>query len=160
DVPLDVWDERDYNQLATSLVERGEFAFEPGKPLSMRPPLYPAVVAGMYRLAGMENYQAVRLLQVVLSLLTTYLLYRFGTEIYSRRVGLWLAVLFCFYPSLLWYNNLLLTETLFTFLLCAACYILARGLRRNSIGSLALFGVLLGLAALTRSILWLFPPIL
>src|SRR5262249_42270825 len=38
--------------------------------------------------------------------------------------------------------------------------ILARGLRRNSIGSLALFGVLLGLAALTRSILWLFPPIL
>src|SRR5262245_58525249 len=53
--PLNVWDEREYNALAVNLVEHGEYAFEPGKPDSLRPPLYPAVVAVVYRLFGAEN---------------------------------------------------------------------------------------------------------
>ena len=60
---LHIEDEQDYNRLACNLVEYGEFAFEPGQPTSIRPPLDPAVVAGIYRLFGLENYQAVRLMQ-------------------------------------------------------------------------------------------------
>jgi len=157
--PLNVTDERDYNALAINLVEHGEYAFQPGKPDSLRPPLYPVVVAGVYRLFGLENYQAVRLFQAVLSLALVVLLYWIGSAVYSRAVGLWLAGLGCFYPTLLGFNNLLLTEVLFTVLLCAFCALVIQALRRDSILVLAAAAVVLALAALTRSVVWLFPPV-
>src|SRR5436309_5191474 len=40
--PLQVWDERDYNTLAVNIVRNHEFAFTPGRSISLRPPLYPA----------------------------------------------------------------------------------------------------------------------
>src|SRR5690242_5721364 len=51
-VPPHIWDEKDYNVLAINLVRHGEFSFTPGEPTSIRPPLYPAVVAGVYSLLG------------------------------------------------------------------------------------------------------------
>jgi 4-amino-4-deoxy-L-arabinose transferase-like glycosyltransferase len=152
-----VWDEHDYDRLAVNLVRHHQFAYEPGHPISLRPPLYPAVVAAVYQIAGEGNYPAVRLLQAGLSLLTIVVLYSLGAELESRRVGTWLAGLYAFYPSLLVYNNLLLTEVLFTTLVCATCLALVRSFRRRSIPTLMLGGILLGLAALTRSVLWLFP---
>lgn len=157
---LQIWDERDYNTLAVNLVKHGEFAFTPGTPISLRPPLYPAIVAGIYNLFGVENFRIVYLLQVGLSLLTLALLYGLGSEVYSRRVGLWLTGLYGFYPSMLAYDHLLLTEVQFTALLCATCYSLVLALRRESFAWLGFSGVLLGLAALTRSVLWPFPVIL
>jgi 4-amino-4-deoxy-L-arabinose transferase-like glycosyltransferase len=160
DLPPRIWDEVDYNTLACNLVTHHEFAYQPGTPATLRPPLYPAVVAVLYRLFGLENYQAVRLFQALLSLATVLLLYRLGTAVGSPRVALWLAGLSCFYPSFLGFNNLLLTEVLFTFLLCAFCLVLIRALQRDSLGLLGTAGVLLGLTALTRSVVWLLPPVL
>jgi 4-amino-4-deoxy-L-arabinose transferase-like glycosyltransferase len=57
-------------------------------------------------------------------------------------------------------NNLLLTEVLFTLLLTASCYSVVLYYRREKVRFLALAGVLLGLAALTRSVVWLSPPFL
>jgi 4-amino-4-deoxy-L-arabinose transferase-like glycosyltransferase len=160
DIPPHIADEKDYTGLAATLARHGEFAFRPGEPVSIRPPLYPAVVAAVYRLSGLDNFQAVRLLQAALSLLNVVLLYRLGAEVSSRRVGLWLAGLYGFYPTLLGYNNLLLTEVLFTLLLSAACYTVVLFYRRDAILYLALTGGLLGLAALTRSVVWVSPPLL
>jgi 4-amino-4-deoxy-L-arabinose transferase-like glycosyltransferase len=156
-LPLTAWDERDYNTLALNLLRHGEFAFTPGRPLSERPPLYPAFIAGVYWLSGEENYQAVRLIQVCISLVSVILLYRFAASLYSRRVGLWACGLYALYPSLLAYNSLLLTEVLFTFLLCAACLIFLRAYQQDRCSLLLLLGIVLGLASLTRSVLWLFP---
>jgi 4-amino-4-deoxy-L-arabinose transferase-like glycosyltransferase len=159
--PIHIWDEWDYNALATNLVQHGEFTFNPGgTPTSLRPPLYPAVVAAVYRLSGGENFAAVRLLQAALSLLTVAVVYRLGREVASPRTATWLAGLCCFYPTLLAFNNLLLTEVLFTLLLTTSCYLLVLALRRASVTSAALAGVVLGLAALTRSVVWLAPPFL
>ncbi len=153
-------DEQEYNRLAHNLLAHGEFAYEPGRPTSLRPPLYPLLVAGVYAVAGVDNFQAVRLVQVLLSLATVWLVYRLGREAFSERVGLWAATLIAFYPTLLGMNNLILTETLFTLLLTAACYAVVRYYRQEKVGYLALAGLLLGLAALTRSIVWLSPPLL
>jgi 4-amino-4-deoxy-L-arabinose transferase-like glycosyltransferase len=161
DLPIRIWDEQDYNKLARNLVEHGAFALEPGQELtSIRPPLYPVFVAGIYGLFGVENFQAVRLIQAVVSLVNVMLLYWLGAAVFSRRVGYWVAGLFCYYPSFLGYNNLLLTEVLFTFWLCLTCALVVRSLQRQSLGCLAGAGAVLGLAALTRSVLWLFPPVL
>ena len=160
DQPIHIWDEQDYNRIAVNLVQRGEFGLHAGTPTSLRPPLYPTTLAVVYRLFGLENFQAVRLLQAGLSLLTALLLFRLGSEVSGRRVGYWLSALYAFYPSLLGFNTLLLTEVLFTFLLCAACLLLIRTLRHQSMLYLLGAGVVLGLGALTRSVLWPFSVVL
>jgi 4-amino-4-deoxy-L-arabinose transferase-like glycosyltransferase len=159
--PLNVWDERDYHALAANLLEHGEYTFTPGgTPTSLRPPLFPAVVAGIYAVAGAGNYAAVRLVLAVLSLLTVVVTYRLGRAVATPRVALWAAGLLCFYPSLLAYNNLLLAEVPFTFLLTTSCLLVVRAIQRGSVGLAVAAGGMLGLAALTRSVVWLAPPFL
>jgi 4-amino-4-deoxy-L-arabinose transferase-like glycosyltransferase len=172
DLPLLIWDERDYDELAVNLAQSGEFKYTPkdpstfersdrALPTSLRPPLYPALVAASYSLVGKKHYhQAIRAFQIVLSLLTALLVYGLASGAYSPRVGLAAAALCCFYPSLVGFTNLILTEVFFTFLLCASCLAVVCYLQRDRAGYLALAGVLLGLSALTRSVMWLFPPLL
>jgi 4-amino-4-deoxy-L-arabinose transferase-like glycosyltransferase len=159
--PLSIYDEKHlYNPLAENLLSRGEFALEPGEATACRPPLYPLFVAGVYAVSGVDNLQAVRLAQAGLSVATALLLYFIGSVIGSRRAALWLCGLYCFYPSLLVYNNLLLTEVLFIFLLSAACYGLILLQKSGAISCAVASGTLLALAALTRSVLWPFPVLL
>jgi 4-amino-4-deoxy-L-arabinose transferase-like glycosyltransferase len=161
DRPLFIYDEKYlYNALATSILKDGEFALTRGEPTTNRPPLYPLFLAGVYHFSGLDNFQAVRLAQAGISLLTVLLLYLTGTEIDGRRTGLLLSGLYCFYPSMLIYNNLLLTEVLFTFLLCASIYSLALLHKGGKIWVAVISGTLLALAALTRSVLWLLPMVL
>lgn len=160
DLPIHIVDEQSYNQLAIGLVEHSQYEDEHGQLTSLRPPLYPTFVAAIYSVLGVGNYAAVRAVQFVLSLVTVVIIYRIGCLAWSQRVGRWAAAALCFYPSLLGYNNLLLSEVLYTFLVVALIWSAAASLQRNSLMLLAVLGVVLGLGALTRSILWLFAPLL
>ena len=64
---LNIVDEQHYNKLAISLLERGEFGWAPGHLTAIRPPLYPAFLALVYKIFGPENYNAVRVMQIFLS---------------------------------------------------------------------------------------------
>src|SRR5262245_34877055 len=75
DMGLPIVDEQHYHQLAVSIRAGKGFAFEDGIPTSIRPPLYPAFAAAVWMVTGGESLQAVRAAQVVLSLLTTLLVY-------------------------------------------------------------------------------------
>ncbi len=161
DQPLSIFDETEYDALARTLVASGEYAFTPGgTPTSLRPPLYPALVAAVYTVAGVGNLAAVRLLQIALSLATTALVYVLARSVASPRAAVWAAALFCFYPSFLGYGNLLLTESLFSLLLTATCVAAVWALQDSSVGWALAAGLALGLAALTRSVVWLAPPFL
>jgi 4-amino-4-deoxy-L-arabinose transferase-like glycosyltransferase len=153
-------DERDYNAIAVNLVEHHEFAITPGVPTSLRPPLYPVLVAGVYELFGTENWHAVRIVQALMSLITVCIVFRLGSNAYFREVGLLAAGIMCFYPSLLWYNNLLLAEVLCILLLSTALLAISRALQDSSLWPWAGVGVLIGLTALTRSVFWLLPLVL
>jgi len=156
--PLEISDERDFNALAISLATSGEFA-EGGMPSSMRPPLYPAFLATVYLLFGVENYQAVRSIQAIMGLGLAIAVYLLAKRMYSVRVGVWAGAFCCFYPSLLFSANFLLTETLFSLLLATACIALQQFFNGGyRLRWLACFGILWGLASLTRSVLWLLPP--
>lgn len=159
-------DERDYNALAISLAQENAFRLQ-GQTTSIRPPLYPLAVSCVYRVMGVATanelataQQLVRALQAVFSLATVLLVYRLASDLFDSRTGLWAAAIVCFYPSFLAYNNLILTETLFTFWLTLTVWLAVRYVRggdwRWAIGT----GAALGLGALTRSALWMFPPAL
>jgi 4-amino-4-deoxy-L-arabinose transferase-like glycosyltransferase len=101
----------------------------------------------------------VRVAQAILSLFTLLLVYQLGKELYCPKVGLWAAAGYCFYPTLLGMNNLLLSEGLFTFFFVAAMVMAVRVVRKPNLLEAAGIGICLALGALTRSILWLFSPL-
>jgi 4-amino-4-deoxy-L-arabinose transferase-like glycosyltransferase len=152
-------DEQQYSQIAQSIVAGHGFAWGPGQPTSIRPPLYPALLAVVWGLSP-GNLQAVRVLQILIGLATAALVYLLGSRLYGPTVAAWAAGACWLYPSFIFFNFLILTETLFTFLL-VAFVLLAVLLVQTPRAWLAVgCGVALGLAALTRSILWPLPLML
>ncbi len=159
--PLDlqIVDEQHYHVLATSLVEGRGLASASG-PTSLRPPVYPALVAGLWSITGSRSLQVVRAAQGLLGLATAALVYWIGRRLYDERAGLVAAAITAFYPALVLANSLFLTETVFTFLLTAFVAALVALVQRPRPAVALAAGALLGLSALTRSVVWPFPLVL
>ncbi len=87
-------------------------------------------------------------------------MYWIGRRLYDERAALVAAGITAFYPALVLANSLFLTETVFTFLLTAFVAALVALLQRPRPAVALSAGVLLGLAALTRSVVWPFPVVL
>ena len=153
-------DEQHYIRLATSLSAGHGFGWGPGDLTSIRPPLYPALISGLWTVTGVGNFQAVRVVQMLLALLNTWLVYQLGRRVFSPTVGRYAAALFWLYPSLVVVNFFLLTETLFTLLLTLFVLLTVMTVDRPRVATALAAGVALGLAALTRSILWPVPLLL
>jgi len=153
-------DEQQYSEIARNLVAGHGFGWGPGALTSIRPPLYPGLLAAVWSAAGSENLQAVRVVQILLALGTAGLVYAIGTRVFGRAVGRVAAAISWLYPSLIFFNFLILTETLFIFLLMA--FLLAAiALVQTPRGWIAVAcGLSLGLAALPRSVLWPLPILL
>lgn len=156
----EIGDERSYVQLATNILQGHGFADGPGRPTSLRPPLYPALVAAIWSVAGSDNLQAVRFADILLALLTTALVYQLGRRAFTPAVGRYAAAIFWLYPSLIFFNFLILTETLFTLLLVAFVLLSVMLVQRPRAWTAVACGLALGLAALTRSVLWPLPLLL
>src|SRR5262245_63453165 len=83
----DIIDEQQYSKIANNLLDGNCFPQLAGSPTSIRPPLYPGLLAALWSTVGRDNLQAVRLLQFLLTLATAWLVYLLATRIYDQRVG-------------------------------------------------------------------------
>lgn len=155
----EIQDEQHYVQLAGNVVAGHGFAWGPGQPTSIRPPLYPGLVAAIFSVTGVGNLQAVRFVQILIALATTGLIVELGRRAFSAEVGRVAAAIFFLYPSLVFFNFTILTETLFTFLLVAFLLLSVMLVQTPRVSTALLCGLALGLAALTRSVLWPTPLI-
>ncbi|MBR5709339.1 MAG: glycosyltransferase family 39 protein [Thermoguttaceae bacterium] len=178
--PLKIVDEQHYNVMAQYFAQSGNFGMKVGADVllsSIRPPMYVWTVAGFYKVLGTDNAAvvqlSVRIFQVLISLLTVWLVYRIGLKAFKNELTALIgAGLFCFYPSMVMQNFMILTETEFTFFLVLTLYFAVNlfpdeneGTEENAPLSFksaflnaAFCGLFLGLGALTRSILWLAIP--
>ncbi len=181
--PLQIVDEQHYNAMAQYFAQSGNFGVAVGERVllsSIRPPMYVWTVAGFYKVLGTDNAAvvqlAVRIFQVLLSLLTVWLIYRIGLKAFrSETTALIGAGFFCFYPSMVMQNFMILTETEFTFFLVLTLYFAVNLFQgeneetdengenrpltfKTAALNAAFCGLFLGLGALTRSILWLAIP--
>src|SRR5262245_36068832 len=152
-------DEVQYQELAVNLAEGRGFLLN-GLPTSWRPPLYPFTMAALYLMTGTTNPAVVRLFQALLSLGTCVVIFALVRRLFGERAALVPAGIVAFYPSLLLYNNHILTEVLFTFLLSAAALAIAAYLDTRRPAFLVAGGVALGLTVLTREILWPTVPLM
>lgn len=155
-----IFDEHHYSELATSLADGKGFSWATGEPTSLRPPLYPAMVAAIWTATGTRDYQVVRLVQILLSAVTAALVLELGRRAFNARVGVVAAAVTWLYPDLIFLNYLVLTETLFTFLVVAFVLLSVMLVQRPRGATALACGLALGLATLTRSILWPLPILL
>lgn len=157
-------DARAYDVIAQNIVSGAGYREEPEKDISQDfaiarvGPLYEYFLAGLYKVFG-HNYGPVWLAQALLHALSAWLLYLascliFADSGYRRRLALWAAAIFAFYPDLIEISAMLLTETLYLFLVCLLIYLFFLYRDKNKFWLAPVLGLAAGLATLSR------PPVL
>ena len=123
------------------------------------PPMYPWFVAAVMWLGG--GAFEIKLLQVLLSTLSAWFVYRLGRSWYDERVGLLGAAIFAFYPTLVAFTHYNWNETVFLFWFSLGLWVVAPAASERAPASrLLMAGLVFGLAALTRAIVLYLLPVL
>ncbi len=154
-----------YEDSARALLAHGRFAVSPERPevpQLVRTPGYPLLIAGVYGVFG-ESRPALLAVQIVVSVLTVLLLYLLVRELAAPAVALAAAGILALDPMSFIYSQVMLTETLFTFLMVAAGWAGVRLLRgaRGAAGWAAGLGLALALATHVRPLTYYLPlPVL
>lgn len=150
-----------YDRYAVNLIEgHGYTRFDDRNGDSDLPPLYPFFLVGVYKTLGRDPL-AVAVVQIALDAGVMGLLFWLGQRVTGQdTVGLLTAVLYGFYPYLL-YQNLSVNDTgLFIFLLTLGVVAAYRARDTRGWGWAALLGLSFGLAALTKTWVLLVWPLL
>ena len=141
-----------YDLLAVNLIEGNGFSIHQNPPFlpdTNRTPIYPFFLAFIYWLFGYKPY-IVLCLQSIIGAFTCVLVLLLERQIFGERSACISGWILAFYPLSIVYNNSLLTESLFTFLLVISVLYFARLLEFPQLSYACLCGLLLGLATLCR----------
>jgi len=111
--------------------------------------LYAFMLAGLIKLVG-PDYTLVRLGVLLLSGVTTCLVYAIGARLFSRRVGLLAAGIYITIPLAVIWSPIVHMEPFASVAACLAVYTLIRYLESSNERILALLGVLLGIGFYIR----------
>ncbi len=136
-------------------------------PFAYYPVGFPATVAGLKKASDLVGYErdvlSIKMMNGVFGAITVVLLYLLVTRLVDRRAGLVSAGLLAIFPSQIFYTGTILSEPLFTMLLIASVLALAwRPWDREGMpyGQLAVAGLILSAATMTRGITLVFPLLL
>jgi 4-amino-4-deoxy-L-arabinose transferase-like glycosyltransferase len=149
-----------YDRVAKSIAQGDGYPYSriPGRESAFRPPAYPVLLAGAYKLAGVEDaptadrVKVARILGIVVGTLIVALIGTVAARLWGRRVALLAMAGGAVYVPLILVGGSVMSEPLFAALLLGA---LAAALQhRRSVHGwrwLIVAGVLAGLTALTRA---------
>jgi 4-amino-4-deoxy-L-arabinose transferase-like glycosyltransferase len=126
---------------------------------AIHPPLYPLLLSGVYALGGHSALDQ-RSLGLLLGTITLVLVGLLGRRVGGRRLGLTAAFIYAVYPLMIAVDGDLMSETLYGPLIAGILLTSFAVLDRPAAWRAAGLGVLIGLAALTRSEALLFIPCL
>ncbi len=148
-------DTASYLSLSSELVENGNFA-RGDLPEITRTPGYPIfLIPGV--LSGSPDIVTC-ILQIMVSCLTVYLLFKVALLIFdSRRVALLCAMLYAFEPLSVLFSNKLLTETLFACIVMLFLYYLTLFFKKQRIRHLLTSAVILSASVYVRPVSYFLP---
>lgn len=101
-----------------------------------------------------------RLLQIIISTGTIYLVFLIGKNLHSEKTGLFAAVITAIYPLFIFYSSSLLLETLQVFIVTILVYLIIKDQNQPDGKHWFWVGIVLGLAAILRANILLFFPVL
>lgn len=154
-------DETLYVRLADNLLSTRTFGAEPGVPSITVAPVYPLLVTAVFRIAG-HNLLAVRFVQAVIGTATCAVMFRLTRELFPKRnLIAWLTLLaMAFYPVFVLWNNRILTESIYLFIITLCWWGWVKSLKTPTIPTAALTAIGLCLSVLTRETLLFFIPVI
>ncbi len=144
-----------YDQAARMIVAGKSIA--PGDML-FRPPLYPSLLALVYKIAG-PGLLLPRLLQSVLGLVTVFLVARIARFTHGESAAKVAAILAATYGLFIYFEGELLTTTVCVFLASVATLFTLEGVESRSYARLAAAGLAIGLAAISHGTLLVLAPV-
>ncbi len=138
-----------YQAIALNMLHNHCYCLSPRTPTLDRAPLWPTMIAIIYGILGQHDL-FVRLFLCTIGAGTCVFVYFFSRDLFGERVGIVTGCVAALYPFLFIYDGWLYSESLYTFLLFALCYMLYRLQRVTTIYGMLAIGFLLNLIALTR----------
>jgi 4-amino-4-deoxy-L-arabinose transferase-like glycosyltransferase len=139
-------DEKEYDRLACNLASKAAYTYD-GTPTAYRPIGYPAFVSVSYFVLG-HHPMAIKFLQALIDVATSFLIFVLLTG-HPNRIRVLAAGLWAFNIPAILYTNLMMSETVFTFLLTATAVLLTRYSEKRS-SSPYLIGICLGVLVLFK----------
>jgi hypothetical protein len=116
---------------------------------SFYPPLFDIVTSGFFKAMGASVFSG-RLVSVVFSLLSLWVVFEFANQMFGPKIGLVSSILFGIMPGYFWLSRMAMIETMFVFFFTLSLLFFFKWLRSHQIWFLALSGVVLGLGFLTK----------
>lgn len=149
---VDFGDAQDYKIAADSILRNFTYPRQSiGLPF-FRPPLYPFFISLIW-LVFQDSIVAVKIAQAILHGLTCWFIYKIVFEIFkNKNLGFFCSLICAVNPLLLFQTTDIQTETLHTFLIAVAVFLVTRILYRDKLSFPLAFtlGVVFGVAALCR----------
>ncbi|HOP07153.1 MAG TPA: glycosyltransferase family 39 protein [candidate division Zixibacteria bacterium] len=130
-----------------------------GEGAYFRAPLYPYFLALLAKLTG-SSVLGAKILQSLLSGVTSFFLFKLSEKLFSRRVAIFTALVYAFYGTLVFYETAFLIPGLFLMLTVWGMYRLVAYRDNDSVKTWILTGIVFGLAALARPNILLTVPVL
>lgn len=154
-------DQGGYRQLGAGLAISGEFTRTPNAPVyapePIRTPGYPAFVAVVFKLFGVNNHMAVAIAQAFVFMAICLLVFAMVRRVAGERAGLIGAAMTAAFSPLPYFGALVLTELWTAFLMTAMMAATVAARERRGYGLAILAGALAAFTALTRPVFYLAP---
>ncbi|MFQ5490635.1 MAG: ArnT family glycosyltransferase, partial [Phycisphaerae bacterium] len=147
-------DAGEYHRMAITLAQ----GFDPFNGVYTRPPLYPHLLAGLYRIVG-PSASLARMLQALLGGATAMLTVLIGRRLFDRRIGLAGGIIVALYGPLVFFDVRLLASGLVVCTFQLALLLTLRAFQQSTLHAWLLAGLGIGLAALARPNILLFAPL-
>lgn len=141
-----------HHEWALSIIHGGWL----GKDAFFRAPLYPHMLALLYRIFGV-NLLVPRIFQCILGAANCVLTARIGAFLFKKRIGIIAGIIVSVYPLFIYFDNELLIPTVLIFLTLLGFYLTLRQCAgKGSKVGWFFVGIIFGLAAITRPNILLF----
>ncbi len=139
-----------YSHLGKNLIESGKYVYGENFNLGIfLPPGYPVLI-GLTNLFFNDLFFSSKLVSLIASLITVFLFYIIGKELYSREAGLFAAFAYGIHPLILRLSVFGNSEASFLCLLFLSIYIFIVLVKRGDFLFYPLFGILVGMSYLVR----------
>ena len=137
-----------YALTTANLLEGKGYSYTDEKPDLFLAPGYPFFLALVYKVFGVHNYTAVRIVQSVLSAFVILFIYYLAKKIFNRKSAILSAFIASIYPGFIGYSGLFLPQAIVVFLILLFLVILL-GRTKNFYWG-CLLGLIAGYSCLTR----------
>jgi 4-amino-4-deoxy-L-arabinose transferase-like glycosyltransferase len=155
-------DDVKYIRSAWTLLDKHIFVYhDVNEPTAFIMPGYPLLIAFFMKVFGrVDGIIAIRFFQGLLQVASLYLVFRICKEMFNNKIALIAVILNTLYLPEMVSAVLILTETVFKFLLVALVYVSIKAIKNKNISYYFVGGIIWGLAILIRPTILLYPIVI